>query len=696
MLREILNNNDIFDINKIINNSNEETESDIDFVPSDLNIPSIKKQKKIKKKIKKEHQISNQLPIVKLDNDEQLEKQKNKRKQIKLKKIKSKKKKSFNNINNIESSKGDKNDNIDDNFFSSSFFIPIENLDKYNNNESMIKFENENDNDIVYIKENGKDIYDERNKEKYNEIEIEIEKGNDTENELNNLNWKEIKENNYTPKNIIFSRKNIEPIPNDLTKPIDYFNLIFSDVIMNKIVESINQYAKQLSKKKKKKKKIITIDLTILKCFIGVYIAMGIVRKNTIDEYWNNQSNIYSTPGISELFDKDLFTEIYSIIGLFQDFFNLNQFDDNSFLNLFNENCQKFYSPSQDLTIDKSIITHNCNSLQKTFKLFLLKESKSKYVLNCLINVGKNTNNYYSHYHLINYLTKTYQNQGYILYIDKYFTSLELLSMLPSIGIYFVGLINEDKIKLAVKEKKIILNNKDNIIYLQSNNDILLTIFQSYKNFFIVSNCLTNKNIKQKIMNIKVDNKTINIRNEQKYSKIKTFPYPYIQYRKNKIENKFNHILPYNYFVHKSKCLPTKFFFYFLEIAINNSNILYNKNSICKKLSSLSFRRSLIHDLIINYKTQKKYFLEDKKKKNENEILNNVKIDYMPYIENDCRLEYSLKRKDCLLHKLNKIRKRTSWKCKVCQISICGECYDIHRHHRYLILNKLLNKNNNS
>ena len=39
MLREILNNNDIFDINKIINNSNEETESDIDFVPSDLNIP---------------------------------------------------------------------------------------------------------------------------------------------------------------------------------------------------------------------------------------------------------------------------------------------------------------------------------------------------------------------------------------------------------------------------------------------------------------------------------------------------------------------------------------------------------------------------------------------------------------------------------------------------------------------------------
>ena len=34
---------------------------------------------------------------------------------------------------------------------------------------------------------------------------------------------------------------------------------------------------------------------------------MGIVRKNTIDEYWNNQSNIYSTPGISELFDKEKF-----------------------------------------------------------------------------------------------------------------------------------------------------------------------------------------------------------------------------------------------------------------------------------------------------------------------------------------------------------------------------------------------------
>ena len=114
-----------------------------------------------------------------------------------------------------------------------------------------------------------------------------------------------------------------------------------------------------IKKKKKIKKKLITIDLTTFKCFIGVYLTMGLVRKNTIDEYWNNQSNIYSTPGISELFDKDLFNEIYNKIGLFEEFFNLNQFDDDSFLNLFNENCQKFYSPCQDLTIDKSIITHN-------------------------------------------------------------------------------------------------------------------------------------------------------------------------------------------------------------------------------------------------------------------------------------------------------------------------------------------------
>jgi hypothetical protein len=135
-----------------------------------------------------------------------------------------------------------------------------------------------------------------------------------------------------------------------------------------------------------------------------------------------------------------------------------------------NENCQKCYSPSQGLTIDKISIIQKYNNLQKKFKLFLLKESKNNYVLNCLIDVGKNKNNYYSHYHLINYLTKIYQNQGYILYIDKNFTSLELLSMLPSIGFYYVGLFNENKINLSEKEKNFIMNNNDKMKLLSKNN----------------------------------------------------------------------------------------------------------------------------------------------------------------------------------------------------------------------------------
>ena len=436
MLKDIENNNNNIDLNKIIYDSKDETETEMDFNFKNINIPSVKNQKKmqmIKNQYQIPKQILNQTPIVEY-NDEQ----KRKKKKIKLKKIKAIKKTFF---NNRDYSINDKNDILNYNLFSSSFFIPIENLDKYNINENMIKFENENDNEIVYIKENGNEIHDLRNGEKSNDIEIEIEKGNNTENEIENIKWNEIKENIYIPKNINFNRKNIVNIPNDLYKPIDYFNLIFSDFIMNKILESINQYFNQLTKKRKNKNKINTIDLDTLKCFIGIYLAMGIVRKNNIEDYWIS-TNIYSTPGISELFDKELFNDIFNIIGLFDNFFNISQFDDNSFLNIFNENCQKCYSPSQGLTIDKISIIQKYNNLQKKFKLFLLKESKNNYVLNCLIDVGKNKNNYYSHYHLINYLTKIYQNQGYILYIDKNFTSLELLSMLPSIGFYYVGLIN--------------------------------------------------------------------------------------------------------------------------------------------------------------------------------------------------------------------------------------------------------------
>ena len=86
MLKDIENNNNNIDLNKIIYDSKDETETEMDFNFKNINIPSVKNQKKmqmIKNQYQIPKQILNQTPIVEY-NDEQ----KRKKKKIKLKKIK--------------------------------------------------------------------------------------------------------------------------------------------------------------------------------------------------------------------------------------------------------------------------------------------------------------------------------------------------------------------------------------------------------------------------------------------------------------------------------------------------------------------------------------------------------------------------------------------------------------------------------
>jgi hypothetical protein len=86
MLKDKENNNNNIDLNKIIYDSKDETETEMDFNFKNINIPSVKSQKKIQM-IKNQYQIPkqilNQTTIVEY-NDEQ----KRKKKKIKLNKIK--------------------------------------------------------------------------------------------------------------------------------------------------------------------------------------------------------------------------------------------------------------------------------------------------------------------------------------------------------------------------------------------------------------------------------------------------------------------------------------------------------------------------------------------------------------------------------------------------------------------------------
>ena len=96
-----------------------------------------------------------------------------------------------------------------------------------------------------------------------------------------------------------------------------FFCLFFTNDLLNKIIEYTNIYANNKfskNKVKNKKKEYGKINIFDLKAFIGIIIAMGIIHKNVIQDYWNDDSSIFCTPGISDIMIYSQFSYIYKYI----------------------------------------------------------------------------------------------------------------------------------------------------------------------------------------------------------------------------------------------------------------------------------------------------------------------------------------------------------------------------------------------
>ena len=102
--------------------------------------------------------------------------------------------------------------------------------------------------------------------------------------------------------------------------PIDFFKLFVNDDFLNVIVTETNRYAEtrlandglpEFSRVKKWR----PVDLEEMKVFFGLVIAMGLVQKNDIQDYWSVDETD-ETPFFSKHMSRDRFLLILSNIHL--------------------------------------------------------------------------------------------------------------------------------------------------------------------------------------------------------------------------------------------------------------------------------------------------------------------------------------------------------------------------------------------
>ena len=238
----------------------------------------------------------------------------------------------------------------------------------------------------------------------------------------------------------------------NLTEPIDFFELFFTEDLYALIVHQTNLYAQQF------------------KTFLGLTLLMGIVKKNELRSYWSTDP-IHHMP----VFSAAMTRARYEVIMRFM------HFNDNSLSRprgdpehdrlhkirpLINHLSQRFtdvYTPHQNICVDESLIHFTGRLAFKQFipskrarygvKLYKLCERATGYTYKFRIYEGKDTTvepvgcpDYIgSSGKVVWDLVSPLFHQGYHLYVDNFYSSVPLFRHLYNLKIGCCGTVRPNR-----------------------------------------------------------------------------------------------------------------------------------------------------------------------------------------------------------------------------------------------------------
>ena len=98
-------------------------------------------------------------------------------------------------------------------------------------------------------------------------------------------------------------------------KPVDFFQLYFTDALWNHIVDQTNLYAEQ---KRGPEERSVWYALTVneFKAWIALTLNMGIVKKPSLRLYWSTDE-IFKTPFFSAVISRDRYFQMCGITKYF-------------------------------------------------------------------------------------------------------------------------------------------------------------------------------------------------------------------------------------------------------------------------------------------------------------------------------------------------------------------------------------------
>ena len=289
--------------------------------------------------------------------------------------------------------------------------------------------------------------------------------------------------------------------------PLDVFLLFVTVAILESIVKQTVAFAMA--------KGAVFSDFYVeeLQAFLGIHIAMGLLRLPQISDYWST-NEIISTPWFPAIMPRDRFFAIMRYLHLVDSSLQKKAgetghdhlFKVRPLVDHFAAVFPRYYQPSRELSIDEMMIGTRCRISFLQYmpnkpckfgvKVWVLAEAKTGYILNFQVYTGAvPSKEPVPHgglaYRVVMELMEPYQGKGHCLYMDNFYTSLDLVSDLLKKGTFSTGTWRSNR-KNFPDELKVDKKSKANILEMGSfrfvtSNDLTAVLWKDRRDVHVLS-----------------------------------------------------------------------------------------------------------------------------------------------------------------------------------------------------------------
>jgi len=393
------------------------------------------------------------------------------------------------------------------------------------------------------------------------------------------------------------------------------------------------------------------------------------------------------------------------------------------------EQWQKYYYPGKDICIDETVIPYNG---RLSFKIFLrdkphrygvlmygLADSETSYILRVKIYAGRQEHdNNTSIANLVYYLLEGYLDKYHRLFIDNFYTTINLVRELYKRNTGCIGTLRSNRANDRGLDEGM---KKTDVRFFVHNEhkEIVLTLWYDSTTVRALSNCIGLENIDKVYVN-------------RSYSRTKTMPILFKDYNANaKGIDRANQIVQYYRYPHKNILWWMAVFNHVIQVSIHNAYVIYkNREGPQRKITKRKYFHLHIIKQFIKYKegdssegiradkkelrrlkrerkklkrTKKHRYLHESRNNTIN-TTNEINSNDFTNIHNNYHFPRLIgnsykERKGC---KLVGCRKKTSYECADCSlenqsISLCvPHCFEKFHMIVIEIKNKTNNNNNNN